>query len=151
MACSQANLCPFVFSKEQSTWSTEYRSKFFGLYLSHRYLVSQLTLNFQLQPCKELAEQQVEAHVEVKGKAFQWYLLLCDNYHWWNLLVFIIVPMSRHGSEELKTGDADNFIVAVGVSVDRSSPDSSLVADGFSQLFSLLRECIVQSEHSETY
>ena len=60
--------------------------------------------------------------------------------------------MSRHGSEELKTGDADNFIVAiVCVSVDRLSPDSSLVADGFSQLFSLLRECIVQSEHSETY
>ena len=35
--------------------------------------------------------------------------------------------------EELKTGDANNFVVAVVcVSADRLSHDSSLVADGFS-------------------
>lgn len=45
----------------------------------------------------------------------------------------IIVPMSRHGSGVEDSGDADNFIFAViCVSADRFSPDSSLVADGFS-------------------
>ena len=46
----------------------------------------------------------------------------------------IIVPMSRHGSGGVEdSGDADNFIFAVVcVPADRFSPDSSLVADGFS-------------------
>ena len=46
----------------------------------------------------------------------------------------IIVPMSRHGSGGVEdSGDADNFIFAVVcVSADTFSPDSSLVADGFS-------------------
>ena len=44
--------------------------------------------------------------------------------------------MSRHGSGGVEhSGDANNFIFAVVcVSADRFSPDSSLVADGFSQL-----------------